>query len=284
MRSFAAILMFLAAAPLGAQEARRVWVLHSGVHILMAPKDKNFAALKLRDDLVARGVSAKDIVVMECPFPQASVQNPVPREGLALFWDSMDPASRGSHDAYVRLHETLARHGVKESDALVWVGYSAGGQMGLTMAHLAHHHAKYSALADKTRPYRFEMVITLGTPVGANPAPKDVKVRQYFSYADRMVKMLQTGKSTVAALGARHAIHFYQLDGGDVLARRFDKIEHPEWIFAPRVLDLLIKECDGPCPVWQAGTCATTGGQLSTLLCRALAEQTRISIEDAPLE
>src|SRR5262245_53599816 len=107
VRILSLCLIIFSALPSAAQEQRRVWVLHSGVHILMAPKDPNFAAVKLRDDLVARGIAATDIVVMDCPYPQASVQNPLPREGLELYWASMDPASKGSHDSYIRLHETL---------------------------------------------------------------------------------------------------------------------------------------------------------------------------------
>src|SRR2546426_11272638 len=91
------------------------------------------------------------------------------------------PTSRPCTETYLHMHYALQAHGVKPSDDLIWVGHSAGGQIGLTMAHLAKNHDKFPELAKKKAPaYHFDMVITLGAPIGAYVLPEDVKLRHYF--------------------------------------------------------------------------------------------------------
>src|SRR5262245_40367476 len=53
------------------ESKRRVYVLHSGVHTILSDPRKNIAAEKLKAGLEKRGVSAKDIVVLDNPYPTA---------------------------------------------------------------------------------------------------------------------------------------------------------------------------------------------------------------------
>src|SRR6266849_3479115 len=57
---------------------RRVYVLHSGVHTILADPRKNIAAEKLREGLQKRGVAAKDIVVLDNPYPTATLRKMFP--------------------------------------------------------------------------------------------------------------------------------------------------------------------------------------------------------------
>jgi len=41
-----------------------------------------------------------------------------------------------SHDCYLRMHKALQVQGVGRKDELVWIGHSAGGQIGLVQRHL----------------------------------------------------------------------------------------------------------------------------------------------------
>src|SRR5439155_2444685 len=107
-------------------------------------------------------VSARDVVWLENPFPHAEKWNPFPPKCAMLFGDYCKPTSRPCTETYLHMHYALQAHGVKPSDDLIWVGHSAGGQIGLTMAHLAKNHDKFPELAKKKAPaYHFDMVITL---------------------------------------------------------------------------------------------------------------------------
>lgn len=46
----------IATEPVSAKEGRRVFVLHSGVHTILAHPNKNQAALSLKQNLLKRGV------------------------------------------------------------------------------------------------------------------------------------------------------------------------------------------------------------------------------------
>ena len=190
-----------------AEPGRRVFVLHSGLHFVLSKPDKNAAAKNLRANLLRRGVADRDIVVLDNPFPTASWVEVVPRAGLDMYVQSMDPGSRVAQDAYRRFDAALRRHGVTSADRVVWVGHSAGGQMGMTLAHLAHSLPRYPELAKDARPYRFEMVVTLGTPVGSNHVPSGVKLRHYHSPADTVAGvMARNGSEVTAPLG--YAVRF----------------------------------------------------------------------------
>ncbi len=167
---------------------RRVYVLHSGLHTILSDPVKNIAAETLKEGLLKRGVAERDLIVMENPFPYASWKSLLPFESLTMFFDSIEPSSKMSHDAYQRMHKALRAQGVGRRDAVVWVGHSAGGQIGLTMANLARNLWKYPGLARDTSPYHFEMVITLGTPINSEHLPPDVKLRHYYSPEDKVVR------------------------------------------------------------------------------------------------
>src|SRR5262245_19063414 len=86
-------------------QPRRVFALHSGVHIAFSHPWKNHAAEVLRDQLIRRKVPARDIVVLDCPFPTATWQSMVPRDGLIMFLEAMDPKSRFTQDLYTQMHK-----------------------------------------------------------------------------------------------------------------------------------------------------------------------------------
>ena len=141
---------------------RRVYLLHSGLHTILSDPAKNIAAETLKDGLRKRGVAEKDLIVLDNPFPYASWKSLLPFESLTMFFEAAEPASKMSHDSYLRMHKALQARGVGRADEVVWIGHSAGGQIGLTMAHLARNLAKFPTLAKETSPYQFDMVITLG--------------------------------------------------------------------------------------------------------------------------
>src|SRR5262245_25828217 len=101
-----------------AQEKRRVYVLHSGMHTLLAPSDKNNAARTMKEQLSKRGIPERDLVFLESPFPTATIEHAIPREGLKIYIGSADPASRAAQDGYVRMHKALQAQGVGKNDEI----------------------------------------------------------------------------------------------------------------------------------------------------------------------
>ena len=204
-RYFTIVLLLLAGATQSARAQtetapakRRVFVLHSGMHIILAQSEKNHAARTMKKMLSERGIPERDLIQMESPFPMATFKDMFPRDGLIIYLGSADPASKQSQEAYERLHMMLQEHKVTKNDDIVWIGHSAGGQIGMTMAYLAHNLDKYPELAKKAKPYHFDTVITLATAVGANHVPADVKLRHYYSPRDTMVYFLTRHGNLVA--------------------------------------------------------------------------------------
>ena len=64
---------------------RRVFVLHSGMHVILAPKDKNHAARTLKEVLSQRGILERDLVALDSPFPTATFKEMVPKDGLVIY-------------------------------------------------------------------------------------------------------------------------------------------------------------------------------------------------------
>jgi hypothetical protein len=289
MRFLWVILFVLLASNLHAQPPetkRRVFVVHSGMHIVFAPADKNHAARTLTEILPQRGIAERDVVALDCPYPTASWQNMVPRDGLMLYLDSANPAAHSAQQAYERLHQALLARKVRPSDDLIWIGHSAGGQMGMTMAHLAHNLRKYPDLAKKTQPYHFDTVITLGSAVGANDVPANVKLRHYFSPGDSMIYLL-TKHGNLLAESVRSKVRFRPCCEVEANAkvRVFPKIEHGAWYTDDAVLDCIEREFTASdSPSWrrtQADVAAGFG--LAQLFAHALETQCRISVEgDSP--
>lgn len=271
----------------GERTPRRVFALHSGVHIKLGHPDKNYAAQRLRRELFYRDVPDRDLVVLDCPFPEAKWTDIVPRDGVRMFLDSVSPQSRVAHDAYRCLHETLVARGVGADDEIVWVGHSAGGQMGLTLAHLAAHLADYPELAKSVKRYRFHTIITLGTPLGRCDVPDDVRVFQYFSPQDRVVRLVCDGGPWVLpSWGYPHLTlrPCSPSPGKNCLVRCWFDVEHPDWFWRHRVLDRILQDGLGTAvSPWEAPLAVERPGVgLVQLLCRALESQYRLSIEELP--
>lgn len=265
------------------REPRRVYLLHSGVHAVVSRDGPNGAAERLRQGLARRGIPERDLVVLDSPFPAATWRDVLPRESVQMFLASADPASPTAQDAYRRLDRALADRGVTTRDEIVWVGHSAGGQIGMTMAHLAHRHDRYPGLARATRPYRFGLVITLGTPVGANPVPPEVRLRHYYSSADSVVGLLaRHGSLLTAPLGGGRQLGPCCDVGPNALVRVFPGVRHHAWCSTPDVLDCIVREATGE-DVSEPGTIAADtprGLALARLLGEALEYECRIALDN----
>jgi hypothetical protein len=262
---------------------RRVFVLHSGMHIILAPKDKNEAATTMKEMLSQRGIRARDVVALDSPFPTATFKEMVPKAGLVIYLESTDPKSRSSQDAYVRLHKALQAQAVSKDDDIVWIGHSAGGQMGMTMAHLAHDLDKFPELARKTLPYHFDTVITLGTAVGSNPVPANVKLRHYCSAGDTMVSFLSNHGNLISdAMESKVRFRPCCDLGPNAKLRIFPGVEHANWYADEEVLACILREFEpNRCPPWRMTQADTTNGVgLSQLVARSLESVLQISLEE----
>lgn len=265
---------------------RRVYVLHSGVHTILADPWKNVAADALKSGLMRRGIPARDIVVLDNPYPTATWRNMFPKECLTMFAASAMPDSKTAQESYIRMHKNLQTHDVKPGDELIWVGHSAGGQMGLTMAYLGKHLDKYPNLVKEAAPYRFDMVIMLGSPVGCNMLTEDIKLRHYYSPEDKVVRYVaRYGPLFMKTFGYRVgcAIMPPSLNPEDRI-RVFCGIEHPYWDIDSRVLDRIVAETNpSHRPLWQSPILAPgLEMALMRVLTQALTDRYQVSFEDPP--
>lgn len=265
---------------------RRVFVLHSGLHTIMSHPHKNLAAEQLRQGLHERGVAEDDLIVLENPFPTASWRNAFPRDALTMYLDSMDPGSRVAHDNYLRLHKALKKGKIKSTDEIVWVGHSAGGQVGLGMAHLASKLEEYPDLAKDSSPYRFDMVILVGTPLGHNPLPSQVKLRAYYSPSDLTVEAAtRYGPFALFALGLSAPLYRVPCKPGDqCMVRIFPGVPHHLWNTNASVLDCIVGEFQADyCPRWMIPPPLPSDGlSLTQLLARAVGEDCHVTLESLP--
>jgi hypothetical protein len=279
-------LLFLAmsSATVHADGPRRVFVLHSGVHIYYADRDKDYAAKVLRRELQDRGIADADIVIIPNPFPTASKEDRFPRDGLLMFLDSADPASKFSQEAYRRFDKALSDAKVEDDARIVWVGYSAGGQVGMTMAHLASHLDEYPDLAKTTRTRDFKAVFALGTPTGADTTPKHVRLCCYCSRDDQVVQLACGFTPILPLLGYEKPICPAPTRPRDnTIVRWFRGIQHPDWIHADRVVDRMFEDLKQPTPpTWRRYASALPTLSLSQGLCDLLAERCRVSLDDPP--
>jgi hypothetical protein len=268
------------------KDRRRVYVMHSGVHTILANPDKNIAASSLKEGLLQRGVAARDIVVLENPYPTATWRNMFPVECLTMFAESAMPESKVSQEGYLRLHKALQAQGVTRKDDVVWIGHSAGGQMGLTMAHLARNLDKHPDLLKAALPYQFDMVILLGAPIAANLLAPEIKLRHYFSPQDRVVRYaVKYSKGPLWAFGYRLAIKMMpeNLDANDKV-RIFRGVEHPYWDVDSRVLDRIVAETKSS---YQPPWCSPVLNPgldmvLMRLVCRAAEDRFLVTFEEPP--
>ncbi|MCI0376990.1 MAG: hypothetical protein L0215_05255 [Gemmataceae bacterium] len=265
---------------------RRVFVLHSGVHTILSDPWKNIAAEGIKSGLEKRGVSAKDLIVLDNPFPSASWRKVLPYSSLTMFMELLDPASSFSHESYRRLHKVLEASQVSRDDDVIWIGHSAGGQMGLTMANLGRNLWRYPDLAKETSAYRFEMVVTLGSPICADLLPPEVKLRHYYSPEDKVVRWAaRVSPYVLYPLGYRGRLTKLPLHVAENCKIRFFlEVEHPHWDIETRVLDRIMAEANGGHrPLWHSQLgCCRLGLSLSQALSHALEEHLQFSLEDPP--
>jgi len=275
-----------AVSPVTDKPRRRVYLLHSGLHTILSDPAKNIAAETLKEGLRKRGVAEKDLIVLENPFPYASWKSLLPFESLTMFFEAAEPSSKMSHDAYLRMHKALRAHGVGRTDDVVWIGHSAGGQIGMTMAHLARNLWKFPDLAKETSAYQFDMVITLGAPLESNYLPPEVKLRNYYSAEDVVVRWVaKIGPWVAYPLGYPTRIGSVPARfGANCMIRCFGGIEHPYWDVDGRVLDRILGETvAGFRPAWHARLgVASWGLSLGEFMCRALEGECQVSFEDPP--
>lgn len=268
-----------------AQMPRRVYVLHSGVHLVISDPDKNAPAELLRSGLAERGVPKRDLIVLESPFPKASWKHPFPREAVRIFLDSTDPDSKVAQQAYLRLDLALKMRSVTAADELIWIGHSAGGQMGMTLAHLAHNLKDYPELARQARAYHFVKVITLGTPVGSDCVPDDVPLCHYHSPADSAVSLLcRHGALLAHQLGYEVRFRPCGECRPGATIRVFDGVGHRRWYRTPHILDALAHESRAADrPQWRrARADGPPGAGLARLLAQAVEVRAHVSLEDPP--
>jgi hypothetical protein len=265
---------------------RRVYVLHSGVHTIFAHPNKNIFAETMRDGLKKRGIPERDIVVLETPYPLAAWYNPFPSECVTMFMASARCDSRVSRDAYFRMDRALKMHDVSEDDELIWIGHSAGGQMGLTMARLGADHARFHGLAKTTQPYRFDMVVTLGSPIASHEVPPEVKVRHYLSPRDGVPRrLMRISPPLLWVMGYNQSIKIVPEElPANCKIRLFRDVEHPNWDVEERVLDRILAESRPHyCPCWQHGLFLPSVRLAPLgLMCRFLDEYCHVTIEDPP--
>jgi hypothetical protein len=263
---------------------RRVYVLHSGVHTISSAADGSDFCTVMRAALLRRGISIKDIVILDNPYPRAKWYNMFPKECLTLFMSTARPESRASLDAYLRMDRTLKAYEVSGNDELVWLGHSAGGQMGLTMAFLASRHAEVAALASSTQPYHFDSVITLGSPIASNYLPPEIKVRHYVSPQDVIPRRLaRFSPPLLWVCGYELSIrNLPQTLPPGTKVRVFFNVEHSNWDITDRVVDRILTEGNPTYrPAWQALLChSSTPVAIAPLLCDALEDCCSVTFED----
>jgi hypothetical protein len=272
--------------PVAGPAKRRVYVLHSGLHTIFAHREKNIAAISIREGLLKRGVADDDIVVLDNPYPTARWYRMFPLDSMGIFADSAEPGSELSQVVYLKMHRALQARGVRPDDDIVWIGHSAGGQMGLTMGSLAMNLARFPGLAKLSAPYHFDMIILLGAPICFNALPREVKLRHYYSPQDKVVSMsARYGPTLLRTFGHRLPINVIPpgMDQNDMV-RVFLGVSHPYWDVDERVLDRILAETDAQYrPFWQAGLLTYSPGMsLMRLVSRALKEHYHITFEDPP--
>ncbi len=271
-------------AKIGLRPCRHVFILHDGVHTILSETDPAWATKYLRYFLRKQGVPDNDIIVMDFPFPVASWDDMFPADAVTDYLDSMKPDSQISRQTYLRLDRALAEHGVLPEDKLIWIGHSAGGQVGMTMAHLGSCLSKYPDLARQAAPHPFDMVVTLGAPLGADLVPASVKQRHYYSPKDIVVRLsCDYGHMFLKLLGHNALILPTPPRLHDnIVVRIFDGCDHGGWPDG-WIVARILAECrgDDQRPEWRRFALAPAAGPgLASLLSEALEEQCRLSIED----
>ena len=155
--------------------------------------------------------------------------------------------------------------------------------MGMTMAYLAHNLDKFPDLVKKTQAYHFDTVITLGSAIGSNPVPAEVKLRHYCSDADTMIYFL-SNHGNVVSDAVKSKVRFrvcYDL-GPSAKLRLFPGIEHGNWYSDENVLACILREFEPKNrPAWRKTQADTAWGVgLSQLIAQSMEAELQISLEE----
>src|SRR5262249_16465394 len=129
----------------------------------------------------------------------------------------------------------------------------------------------------------FDTVVTLGSAVGSNPTPADVKLRHYCSAGDTMVFFLsQHGDVLADSMKSKVRFRVCCEPGPNCKMRVFPAIEHPDWYGDERVLDRILNEFTaGYRPAWRRTHADTAAGVgLSQVLTQAVETKMQISLEE----
>lgn len=166
------------------------YALHSGLN-----DPDNSAANRLQQELLSQGVAKEQVIVMDNPYtaftPAISDTNLFywrfaagyssnVYNNVSLYYDSASPESEVVQAQAQQLKTRLAEKGIRPQDKVVWIGHSAGGQMGLTLAHLM------SQQPDEA--FRIDRVVTLGSPIHENHAPQQTEIISFVSNDDLVLQ------------------------------------------------------------------------------------------------
>jgi pimeloyl-ACP methyl ester carboxylesterase len=174
---------------------QRVFVIHSGVS-----DDTNWAAKAIKNNLIQLGVQDSNIIILDNPYPDLTELNDFSLtkakdlfvdglkrnmnhllsgespetpilfkliKTLYLYQTSSDDGSYVVDHQYQQMADKMNERGLDKAD-VVWVGYSAGGQMGLSVAKKIDQ--------DLEQQRKITTVITMGTPIRKNPTPSNFKI------------------------------------------------------------------------------------------------------------
>ena len=178
---------------------------------------------------------------------------------------------------------------VGPKDHVVWIGHSAGGQIGMTMA--LSPGTQLGLQIPGAWPRKPALCFRHGDYVGSARSARIIcrrrsSCRHYYSADDRVLRWAsKVGPWVAFPLGYRTRIAKVPVAiGANCMIRCFGEIEHPYWDVDGRVLDRILGETVTDFrPLWhsQLGL-ARWGLSLSELMCRALETECHISVEDPP--
>ena len=190
---------------------RRVYVLHSG----MNDRDNEGAntirthLLSLRDANGKPLVDEKDIVVLKNEYPHmelveherrdienrwkgwprwmakvaTAVQSVVNTIQNFFVYNRMRrPESSMAQASYRNFRQQLADAGVGPDDELIGMAHSGGGQVMLTLDHLASRDKRHNR-------QHFSSLVLFACPIGQNHAPAETRIVSYDSPADNIVNI-----------------------------------------------------------------------------------------------
>jgi pimeloyl-ACP methyl ester carboxylesterase len=231
-----------------------VYVLHSGLG-----DDSNWGAKLLQKHLLAHGISEDRIIILPTPFPKLegldrktdwqmfkrivrsiAQANDDPNErayrdsfrrNITIYEQTANPHSNIVKKQRAQLHQELAKRGLSNAP-VTWVGYSAGGAVGLGVA----------ALNTEDPTYRIQRVITLGSPVLENHVPENVEVVSVVSRQDRFFRSVLTW-DTLAGLNLN--VFPPKLDSNDHVLI-IPNGDHSDLVEQADALEAIIRVLPGP--------------------------------------